>query len=326
MPARWSKQPQKSVNFSEVMTMQQNQPRPEPVSMVIGKQAPQGPLAREGSRPKGQKQGRQQRQRSAPAPAPAPSPVALPVHKQYKVEKTGMMTVKEVEGLIRQQLNSLCNPNPYVDDYYQYAMLCAKALERVGRGGSSIALPGILPAGGSTMLNGGNGKAIPKHVVKSLGKIAKWSANTPRQLLSNISAPPEPPSTELDTNMQEAPPIEAVANSTPPSGPDASSDRQFPLRVRGKIEDAMCLLYKLEEFDRAEQLPDSAGPAVRTVSALRLLILQSNVNCNACTGATRAGSTRSRAAVTSQEAGHCVRSAHRRNCSHLHDSGRHSRT
>ena len=60
-----------------------------------------------------------------------------------------MMTTKEIDGIIRTQLGSLQTANPYVDDFYNYAMLCNKALTLLGRqqlGPSQ--LPGIVPMPG----------------------------------------------------------------------------------------------------------------------------------------------------------------------------------
>jgi hypothetical protein len=196
-----------------------------------------------------------------------------------------MMTKKEVEAIIRQQQNSLTNPNPYVDDYYHYAVLCSKALQRLGGG---AALSGIVPREQSAnlgkMLLGRGSKAMPSHVRKSLGQIAKWSANTPRQLMALPQAeppPPPPPPTEAGVDAAAAAPLGGSGGaapkdpepSTPPpphgGGAAVTDDRAFPLRVRGKIEVAMGLLYQLEEYDRAEQLPESAGPGAHREAAAR---------------------------------------------------------
>ena len=58
------------------------------------------------------------------------------------------------------------------------------------------------------LANAGGLKAMPSHVVKSLGKISKWSSSTPRQLLANLAAPgPQP----LDAADAEATSPTAVA-------------------------------------------------------------------------------------------------------------------
>ena len=59
------------------------------------------------------------------------------MYNRYRIGKTGIMTMKEVEALIRQQISTLTDPNPYVNDYYQYAMLTQKALAKLGGGESA---------------------------------------------------------------------------------------------------------------------------------------------------------------------------------------------
>jgi len=190
-----------------------------------------------------------------------------------------MMTTREIESLIRQQHKSLMGEgNPYVDDYYHYATLCNKVLEKLGGGNDGSALPGIVPSQGGLAaslqanLSARGGRTMPKHVANSLGKVAKWSADTPRELLK-VPAPavdgvPATVPEDGATAEVDAPPVEVAAPS-----PRSSADAKFPLKVRSKIEAAWGLLYELEEFDRAEATAedDPVREAERKVEAEKLL-------------------------------------------------------
>jgi hypothetical protein len=109
---------------------------------------------------------------------------------------------------------------------------------------------------------------MPKHVANSLGKVAKWSADTPRELLKV----PAPAVEAGDGSTSASIPVPAVEVSAP-SPRSSAKDPGFPLKVRSKIEAAWGLLYELEEFDRAEATAedDPVREAERKVEAEKLL-------------------------------------------------------
>jgi hypothetical protein len=113
---------------------------------------------------------------------------------------------------------------------------------------------------GAMFAGSGGARGMPSHVVKSLGKIAKWSPHTPRQLLAEAGSTATP-------GEEPEPKKGAEEEPSTPRGASAKEARDFPLRVRGKIEVAMGALYELEEMDRAEQLPDSADPTQQAEAA-----------------------------------------------------------
>ncbi len=214
---------------------------------------------------------------------PAQQVSAVPTKPTYTIKSgnPGMMTTREIESLIRQQHKSLMGDgNPYVDDYYHYATLCSKVLEKLGGGNDGSALPGIVPSQGGLAaslqanLSGRAGRTMPKHVANSLGKVAKWSADTPRELLKvpapAVEAGTTPASVPGDGAAKvDAPAVEVSA----PSPRSSAKDPSFPLKVRSKIEAAWGLLYELEEFDRAEATTedDPVREAERKVEAEKLL-------------------------------------------------------
>ena len=221
----------------------------------------------------GQQQPRRIMQRGGRNQRPAPQVSAVDNKPKYTIKSgnPGMMTTREIESLIRQQHKSLMGEgNPYVDDYYHYATLCNKVLERLGGGNDGSALPGIVPGKGgvAASLARASGRTMPKHVANSLGKVAKWSADTPRELLKVPAPAVEGVETIKEGAEIEAPPVVETAPS-----PRSSTDAKFPLKVRSKIEAAWGYLYELEEFDRAEATgeDDPEREAERKVEAEKLL-------------------------------------------------------
>jgi hypothetical protein len=214
---------------------------------------------------------------------PAQQVSAVPTKPTYTIKSgnPGMMTTREIESLIRQQHKSLMGDgNPYVDDYYHYATLCSKVLEKLGGGNDGSALPGIVPSQGGLAaslqanLSGRAGRTMPKHVANSLGKVAKWSADTPRELLKVPAPAVEAGATPASIPEDGAAEIDAPAIEVPAPSPRSSAkDPSFPLKVRSKIEAAWGLLYELEEFDRAEATAedDPVREAERKVEAEKLL-------------------------------------------------------
>ena len=216
----------------------------------------------------------------------APPPVVdVPNKPKYTIKSgnQGLMTNREIESLIRQQHKSLMGEgNPYVDDFYHYAMLCNTLLEKIGGGNDGSALAGIVPNQGGVAaslqanLSGRAGRTMPKHVAKSLGQVAKWSADTPRELLKIPTAggtDQTQPAPAVAAPTTAAPAVEAPP-VVPASSPRSPTDAKFPLKVRGKIEAAMALLYELEEFDRAEAVEeeDPERLAERKASASALMV------------------------------------------------------